>query len=237
VATLNRRLAAPVFAQVVSFAVVLAIGAAVGGSSSPVHRVKLTIAAVPATTSARSTGILGGNRSASPAPTSPAPTSPAPSSAAPSSAGISGQFGGLRVWVLRVGAPVIVASGRLNPAANQVPSVPKGFSFLCVSPPSAGRLVGPAALGPAAWICSAVRAGNDSAAAASGMLNSAGKFVTSVPEGSYLVCVSAPAGWRSVNAAVVLPGWICERAKVGGDLYALEFPLTRQAPTRSRSGQ
>jgi hypothetical protein len=73
---------------------------------------------------------------------------------------------------------------------------------------------------------------------ASGHLNSAGTLVTRVPRnGIYLVCVSPPAGWRPASAAaVVLPGWICDRVRPGTGSATVKIPLTRRAPTPKGSG-
>jgi len=213
VATLNRRLAAAGFAQVASFAVVLAVGAVGGGSPSPAHRFSLTTTVV-AQSGTSASGALGGKRSASSTPALSSKSSP---------------FSRSRVWILRIGFNVRVESGLLKAAGKPVTSVPKGSDLVCVSPPGGLRHFGPAVAGPAAWICSLAGAGTGSAVAASGSLDSAGKLVRSVPEGSYLVCVSPSTGWRSANAAVRLPGWICKHAKVGKGPQTVVFQLTRQA--------
>jgi len=223
VATLNRRLAAAGFAQVASFAVVLAVGAVGGGSHSPAHRFSLTVTVVAQSgASASSAGALGGKRSAS--------STPALSSK-------SSLFDGTRVWILAIGSDVRVESGLLKAAGRPVTSVPNGSNLVCVSPPGGLRHIGPAVAGPAAWICSLVGAGTGSAVAASGSLDSAGKLVRTVPEGSYLVCVSPSTRWRSANAAVVkLPGWICKHAKISKGPQTVVFQLTKQAAIPGGSG-
>jgi len=221
VATLNRRLAAAGFAQVASFAVVLAVGAVGGGSPSPAHRFNLTITVV-AQGGASAGGALTGKRSAS---------------STPALSGKSSPFGGRPVWILRIGSNVRVESGLLRAAGKPVTSVPKGPSLVCVSPPGGLRHIGPAVAGPAAWICSLAGAATGSAVAASGSLDSAGKLVRSLPEGSYLACVSPSTGWRSANAAVVkLPGWICKHAKIGKGPQTVVIQLTRQAAIPGGSG-
>jgi hypothetical protein len=104
-----------------------------------------------------------------------------------------------------------------------------------VSPPTGWQQASPVAASQPALICSPLRAGTDSAA--SGQLNSTGKLVMSVSEGSYLVCVSPPVGWRDLDASLVVPpGWICIRARVGPSPLSVTITLTK-LPTADGGGR
>jgi hypothetical protein len=71
---------------------------------------------------------------------------------------------------------------------------------------------------------------------ASGQLNPGDNFTTRVTEGSYLVCLSPPSGWKPASDAVSrIPGWICTTVKpVGASAATVIFRLVR--PTSSAAG-
>jgi hypothetical protein len=66
---------------------------------------------------------------------------------------------------------------------------------------------------------------------ASGQLDPDGTFTTRVTEGSYLVCLSPPNGWKPVSDALSrIHGWICTAKHVGASTATVKFML---APTAS----